>query len=75
MHERTGWLCEPTAEGFADAYEAVAARAATPQLRAMGEAARAHVEASFSLEAFGRKLEQYLQRAAGVEEGARPKAD
>lgn len=60
---RTGWLCEPTPDAFARAYEEVAASAATPRLREMGVAARAHVEASFSLDAFGRKLEECLRRA------------
>ena len=39
---------------------------ATPQLREMGHAARAHVEAQFSLEAFGRKLERYLRQAGAL---------
>lgn len=64
VHGRTGWLCEPTPDAFARAYEEVAASAATPRLREMGAAARTHVEASFSLEAFGRKLEEYLRRAS-----------
>ena len=66
LHGRTGWLCEPTPEAFAQAYAQVAALAATPQLREMGHAARAHVEAQFSLEAFGRKLERYLRQAGAL---------
>ena len=69
LHGRTGWLCEPTPEAFAQAYAQVAALAATPQLREMGHAARAHVEAQFSLEAFGRKLERYLRQAGALGDG------
>ena len=61
--------CEPTPEAFAQAYAQVAALAATPQLREMGHAARAHVEAQFSLEAFGRKLERYLRQAGALGDG------
>jgi glycosyltransferase involved in cell wall biosynthesis len=40
VHGQTGWLCEPTAEAFADAYEQVIARASAGTLRKLGEGAR-----------------------------------
>ena len=65
VHGVTGWLCEPTAEAFAEALAQVAAMAASGELQARGEAARAHVQQSFSLQAFGRQLEAYLLMAMG----------
>tara|TARA_B100000787_G_scaffold81292_1_gene59977 strand:+ start:297 stop:437 length:141 start_codon:yes stop_codon:yes gene_type:complete len=39
--------------------------ATSPELQAKGEAARAHVQASFSPLAFGRQLEAFLLAAIG----------
>ena len=67
IHGSTGWLCQPSASAFAAAFDKVRRLARTDGgagLRAMGDAARRHVEASFSLDAFGAKLEAHAVRAA-----------
>ena len=56
----TGWLCRPTAEAFADAFDDVVRRQAAGTLEAVGRAAREHVERAFALEVFGERLEQHL---------------
>lgn len=73
VHGQTGWLCEPTTNDFADAYEEVARLASTTaeveagctqspasELERRGRAARRHVEANFSRELFGERLEKHL---------------
>ena len=46
------------------AFASVAAKEKSGELRRMGEAARAHVTKSFSLDAFGEKLEGHLLAVA-----------
>ncbi|PNH05927.1 Alpha-1,3/1,6-mannosyltransferase ALG2 [Tetrabaena socialis] len=58
-HGTVGFLCDPTAADFATAMQ----RLMDPRAaQAMGAAARAHVEASFSRRAFGAQLEKYVRR-------------
>jgi len=63
VHQVTGWLCAPTPAAFAAAFEQVMALQGSGQLSARGQAARAHVEANFALEVFGKKLEAHLRDA------------
>jgi alpha-1,3/alpha-1,6-mannosyltransferase len=67
VHGATGWLCEPTPAAFASAYSRVARLAAEGDaLRKVGADARAHVEAKFSREAFGRSLQAHLYGRAAA---------
>lgn len=61
VHGQTGWLCEPSAAAFADAFEELIGLQADGMLQGRGEAARAHVAANFGLPSFGAKLEAHLQ--------------
>ena len=61
VHGHTGWLCEPTAAAFADAFDEVRQLHASCMLEGRGAAARAHVEANFGLERFGQLLEAHLK--------------
>lgn len=54
----TGFLCEPTPEGFASAMGKLVVDPG--RAKAMGEDARKHVEASFSTEIFGQRLNQCI---------------
>ena len=63
-HGATGWLCAAEPAAFAAAFASVAAKEKSGELRRMGEAARAHVTKSFSLDAFGEKLEGHLLAVA-----------
>ncbi|KAL1530831.1 hypothetical protein AB1Y20_001727 [Prymnesium parvum] len=60
VHGEGGWLCEPTEAAFAAAFAEAARLSRAGELRARGAAARAHVEANFSLEEFGAKLEEFV---------------
>lgn len=77
VHGRTGLLCEPTPEAFAGAYKQLLGEAeastSTPLAAAMGQAARTHVQASFSRGVFGDKLDDYIKEltAGGVQGKAR----
>jgi alpha-1,3/alpha-1,6-mannosyltransferase len=62
---RTGYLCEPEAGAWADAMAALLAGGAAQRL---GSAARQHVQAKFSREAFGRELNRRVVELAA--EGA-----
>jgi alpha-1,3/alpha-1,6-mannosyltransferase len=53
LNGRTGFLCQPTAAEWADAMAALLADGAAARL---GAAARQHVQAKFSREAFGKQL-------------------
>jgi len=61
VHGHTGWLCEPTAAAFADAFDEVRRLHASCMLEARGAEARAHVEANFGLQRFGQLLEAHLK--------------
>ena len=63
----SGWLCEPTAESFAAAFEEAARLHARGQLELRGLAARERVKAHFSLDVFGERLEKHLEQIAGVD--------
>eukprot|EP00966_Prymnesium_polylepis_P057668 1335496-Prymnesium_polylepis.1 len=65
LHSQTGWLCEPTAAAFAAAFADVARLEGAGELRGRGVAARAHVEAKFSLDAFGAALEAHVRGCMG----------
>ena len=62
-HGTSGWLCQPTAEAFEAAFAEVVALNANGTLHKRGDAARARVEAAFSRERFGERLEGFLQAA------------
>eukprot|EP00798_Chlamydomonas_sp_ICE-L_P027028 gene27028-2255_t len=66
VHERTGLLCEPTAIEFATAFRELLAEGGKPAQR-MGKAAKIHVEANFSRQAFGNKLDTYVKTMCGQE--------
>lgn len=59
-----GFLCEPTAGAFAGAMRQLMDAEVA---RAMGEAARAHVEGGFSRRAFGEQLDGYVRSLVGGE--------
>jgi len=61
VHGTTGWLCEPSAAAFADAFEDVRTLQSDAMLEGRGAAARTHVEGSFGLPAFGKRLEAHLR--------------
>ncbi len=65
-HGRTGFLCPPTAEGFADALVRMVLDPG--EARRMGEAGRRHVEDSFSLAAFGARLDAIVQELTATPE-------
>ncbi|KAI3436741.1 hypothetical protein D9Q98_006156 [Chlorella vulgaris] len=66
LNGRTGFLCQPTAAEWADAMAALLADGAAARL---GAAARQHVQAKFSREAFGKQLNDCV-----VDLAAQPKA-
>ena len=74
VHGSTGWLCEPSAAAFADAFEDVRTLQTDAMLEGRGAAARTHVEASFGLPAFGGRLEAHLRRSAPSACDAAPNA-
>jgi alpha-1,3/alpha-1,6-mannosyltransferase len=55
VHSSTGFLCEPTAAAFAEAFAALLDEKAASK---MGKAARLHVKQAFSRTAFGNKLHE-----------------
>jgi alpha-1,3/alpha-1,6-mannosyltransferase len=61
VHGSTGWLCEPTPAAFASAFAEVLRLHETGELMERGRAARARVEAAFSLERFGESLDAHLR--------------
>lgn len=65
----SGWLCEPTPDAFADAFGEVAALHSQGRLKEYGVAARTRVEACFSLDVFGSKLEDHLKDVLAVGKG------
>ena len=56
---RTGFLCEPTAEGFAAGIRRLLDD--PDRAREMGAAGRLHVETSFSRDTLGARLQQLIQ--------------
>ncbi|KAJ2842240.1 Alpha-1,3-mannosyltransferase-like protein [Coemansia erecta] len=59
LHGKTGFLCEPSAEAFANAIDAMLDMA-KDRRDAMGEAGRARVAAAHGLDTFGEQLERLL---------------
>ncbi|KAJ1719554.1 Alpha-1,3-mannosyltransferase-like protein [Coemansia erecta] len=59
VHGKTGFLCEPTADAFAAAIDAMLAMD-DARRAAMGAAGRARVAAAHDLDAFGAQLEQVM---------------
>lgn len=63
LHTKTGFLCQPTAEGFGGPIETVlrSAWSGGQLVTKMGRKARAHVVTKFGLEAFARELDATVQ--------------
>ncbi|KAJ1889617.1 Alpha-1,3-mannosyltransferase-like protein [Kickxella alabastrina] len=59
VHAKTGFLCEPTPDAFAEAVAAVLGMDGARR-REMGEAGRARVAKTCALEAFGERLERLM---------------
>jgi alpha-1,3/alpha-1,6-mannosyltransferase len=59
VHARTGLLCAPAPEAFADALARIVMH--PEDARRMGEAGRRHVAENFSLAAFGARLEAIVE--------------
>jgi alpha-1,3/alpha-1,6-mannosyltransferase len=63
QHERTGLLCHPTPQAFAEALARLIMNPVAAER--MGQAGRLHVARNFSLAAFGTRLEAIIQELVG----------
>jgi alpha-1,3/alpha-1,6-mannosyltransferase len=70
-HGETGFLCQPTPESFAEAFRRLVVEPV--EAERMGQAGRAHVVRSFSLAAFGERLNQIINDVATSARASAPR--